>query len=56
MAQINFKGRKSPRREFFLLDRTNLGIFTKLNLWQAEVNWLGGKEKYRDRYHDKILA
>jgi predicted unusual protein kinase regulating ubiquinone biosynthesis (AarF/ABC1/UbiB family) len=55
VSQISFKGRSSPRREFLLLDRTNLGIFTKLNRWESEINWLSGLKKYRDPYQNKIL-
>jgi len=55
MTQIDFKGRKSPRREFFLLDRSNLGIFTKLNAWQSKVDWLLGKKKYRDQLVSKLF-
>lgn len=41
------KGKQAPRQEFVLLDRANIGIFTKLTRWQARVNWQEGKRKYQ---------
>lgn len=56
MDQFEFGGRESPRREFLLLDRTNLGLFTKLKYWGAEVDWLEGKNKYRKEFNAKVMA
>lgn len=56
MDQFEFGGRESPRREFLLLDRTNLGFFTKLKYWGAEVDWLEGKNKYRKEFNAKVMA
>lgn len=44
---IDLKGRKSPRQEFFLLDRSLLGLFTKLKHWNSQVDWEYGRKKYR---------
>jgi predicted unusual protein kinase regulating ubiquinone biosynthesis (AarF/ABC1/UbiB family) len=41
------KGKQAPREEFVLLDRANIGIFTKLTRWKSEVDWQGGKRKYQ---------
>ncbi|MCK6594002.1 MAG: AarF/ABC1/UbiB kinase family protein [Bacteriovoracaceae bacterium] len=56
MDQFEFGGRESPRREFLLLDRTNLGLFTKLKFWGAEVDWLAGKNMYRNEMNAKVKA
>ena len=53
---IEMKGRESPRREFLLLDRSNLGLFTKLKYWGSEVDWRGGSEKYRSPIEAKVRA
>lgn len=44
---LDLSRKSSPRREFLLLDRANLGIFTKLRDWQARVNWEEGRVRYR---------
>ena len=38
VKDINFKGRKSPRQEFLLLDRSTFGLFAKLKGWRSEIN------------------
>lgn len=51
---IEMKGRQSPRREFLLLDRSNLGLFTKLKYWEAEVDWRKGNRLYRAKIEQKV--
>lgn len=53
---IEMKGRESPRREFLLLDRSNLGLFTKLKYWGSEVDWRAGNERYRSHIEAKVKA
>ncbi|MFN8369264.1 MAG: AarF/ABC1/UbiB kinase family protein [Bacteriovoracaceae bacterium] len=53
---IEIKGRTPPRSEFFLLDRANLGLFSKLKYWKSEVNWKEGREKYRKKSNIAALA
>lgn len=53
---LEMKGRQSPRREFLLLDRSNLGLFTKLKYWGAEVNWRAGNQRYRSAIEAKVKA
>lgn len=43
----DLKGKKAPRQEFVLLDRANIGIFTKLSRWNSKVNWIEGRTKYQ---------
>lgn len=43
----NLKGKQAPREEFILLDRANIGVFTKLTRWKARINWQEGKRKYQ---------
>lgn len=43
---INLRGRKAPLKEFLMLDRANLGIYSKIKGWNAEVDWVTSKEKY----------
>ncbi len=52
---VNMKGRESPKREFLLLDRSNLGLFTKLKYWGAEVDWQKGNRLYRKVIEDKVF-
>ncbi len=53
-SQIEISGRESPRREFLLLDRSNLGLFTKLKSLKAEVDWVKGKNKYRGHFDELV--
>ena len=43
---LDLFNRPPPPREFLLLDRANLGLFTKLSQWKARVNWMESSEKY----------
>ncbi len=45
---------RSPQRDLFLLDRSTLGLFTKLKAWQSKVNWVESKEKYRKELIEKL--
>ena len=47
---IDLKGRKSPREEFLLLDRTHLGLYTKIKQWNAKIDWLTSKHLGWDLY------
>ena len=42
---ISLKGRSTPRQEFLLLDRANLGLYTKLKYWKSEIDWVTKKEE-----------
>ncbi len=50
VESIDLKGRKSPRQEFLLLDRTHLGLYTKIKQWQASIDWLSSKHAGWDVY------
>ncbi|MFZ8934109.1 MAG: ABC1 kinase family protein, partial [Bacteriovoracaceae bacterium] len=49
----SLKGR-SPQKDLFLLDRSTLGLFTKLKAWQSKVNWTESKDRYRKELIEKI--
>lgn len=51
----NLSDRKVPKREFLLLDRANVGLFTKLKKWESDVNWLKGKRKYQDNIEIEMI-
>lgn len=48
LKDIELKGRKSPRQEFLLLDRSTFGLYTKLKGWKSRINWLQGRNKFRN--------
>lgn len=48
----SMKGR-APMRDLVMLDRSTLGLFTKLKAWQSKINWVDTKEKYRGDLVDK---
>jgi predicted unusual protein kinase regulating ubiquinone biosynthesis (AarF/ABC1/UbiB family) len=54
MGQIDFKGRSSPRKEFLLLDRSTFGLYTKLKAWKSEIDWLEGKNKFRNSIENEV--
>lgn len=54
IKDIDFKGRKSPRREFLLLDRSTFGLYTKLKGWKSEINWLEGRNKFRNSIENEV--
>lgn len=47
IQSIKIAGRKAAKEEFLLLDRSNIGLFMKLQKWQAEVNWTDGRQTYQ---------
>ena len=51
---VDLKKRKFPREEFFLLDRSTLGLFLKLRRWGSRVNWVSAMKKYRGPLDEEI--
>jgi len=47
---INLKGKKAPNEEFLLLDRANIGLFSKAKAWNSYVDWEEGRKLYRYPY------
>ncbi len=54
VKDVDFKGRKSPRREFLLLDRATFGLYAKLKGWKAEINWVDGRNKFRNSIDNEV--
>jgi aarF domain-containing kinase len=47
IKKVSLKDRKAPRPEFILLDRSNLGLYTKLKSWRSEIDWVSARDHYR---------
>lgn len=43
IKSVDLKGRQTPREEFVLLDRANLGLYTKLKYLESEIDWYTSK-------------
>lgn len=41
------KGKTAPHKDFLMLDRANLGLYSKLKRWQGEVLWLDIIKQYQ---------
>jgi aarF domain-containing kinase len=54
IKDIDFKGRTSPRKEFLLLDRSTFGLYTKLKAWRSQINWLKGRNKFRNSIENEV--
>ncbi|MBC7427321.1 MAG: AarF/ABC1/UbiB kinase family protein [Bacteriovorax sp.] len=54
IKDLNFKGRKSPRQEFLLLDRSTFGLYTKLKGWKSQINWVEGRNKFRNSIENEV--
>jgi aarF domain-containing kinase len=54
IKDLDFKGRKSPRQEFLLLDRSTFGLYTKLKGWRSQINWLEGRNKFRNSIENEV--
>jgi aarF domain-containing kinase len=54
IGKIEFKGRSSPKREFLLLDRSTFGLYTKLKAWKSEIDWLEGKNTFRNSVENEV--
>lgn len=51
---IKFKGRKSPRQEFLMLDRSTFGLYAKLKAWKSQINWVEGRNKFRNSIENEV--
>lgn len=51
---MDFKGRKSPRQEFLLLDRSTFGMYTKVKGWKSNINWVAGRNKFRNSIENEV--
>lgn len=49
------KNRPTPHQDFVLLDRANLGIFTKLRSWESAINWQNGIKLYQTEAEQKAI-
>lgn len=49
LKQIDLKNRTVPRREFVLLDRAHLGLYSKLKSWNAHIDWISSRKHYREQ-------
>ncbi|MFZ4712820.1 MAG: ABC1 kinase family protein [Bacteriovoracaceae bacterium] len=47
VLSIKLEGRQAAREEFMMLDRANIGLFTKIKKWHSSVDWNLGREKYQ---------
>ena len=47
---IDLKGISCPREEFLLLDRSNLGLYTKLKYLGCSIDWTSSKNKSWDNF------
>lgn len=54
LKDVKFKGRKSPRQEFLLLDRSTFGLYAKLKGWKSEINWVNGRNKFRNSIENEV--
>lgn len=50
MKGVSIKGRKAPREEFLLLDRANLGLYSKLKFWGSVIDWTTQRDTYWEPY------
>lgn len=55
ISNMEYNGRPSPNQDFVLLDRANVGIFSKLQAWKSRVNWREGMKKFRAKALEKGL-
>ena len=55
VSSINLEGRKAAREEFIMLDRANIGLFTKIKKWKASINWKNGRDLYQIQSENNAL-
>ena len=48
LSHMDYNGRPAPKEDFILLDRANVGLFSKLQGWKARVDWREGMRKHRE--------
>lgn len=50
MKNIKLSKRKIPYRDFFHLDRAQLGLYTKLKSWESSIDWLTSRQKEQQNF------
>lgn len=54
--EIDIKNYDSaPHKDFLMIDRANIGLFSKLKRWQSHVSWETGRELYQIPREQKAL-
>lgn len=53
VKSVDLKGRQTPREEFVLLDRSNLGFYTKVKYLNSEIDWTTSKHRAWDNFKAK---
>lgn len=51
----SLKNRPTPHEDFLMLDRSNIGIFTKLRSWQSKIDWQEGIVKYQSPTEEEAI-
>lgn len=54
VSTLSLKGRRTPRKEFALYDRANIGIYTKMKAWDAEIDFRQILLDNRARFEAKL--
>lgn len=54
LKEIELKGRKAPRPDFFHLDRAHLGLYSKLRAWKSHIDWKTQRDKSREIFFKSI--
>jgi predicted unusual protein kinase regulating ubiquinone biosynthesis (AarF/ABC1/UbiB family) len=55
VSSIKLEGRKAAREEFIMLDRANIGLFTKIKKWKSSINWKAGRDRYQIQSENTAL-
>lgn len=50
LGRVSIKGRKGPMPEFLLLDRANLGLYTKIRKLGGAIDWSTSRDRYRAKW------
>ncbi len=50
LGGVSIKGRKGPMPEFLLLDRANLGFYTKIRKLGGSIDWTTSRDRYRAKW------
>lgn len=56
LKKVDMAQQRMPKSEFLMLDRANLGLFTKVKSLKSQINWEYGRQKYRKNLDQKALS
>lgn len=54
LKEVELAGRKAPHPDFFHLDRSHLGLYSKLRAWGSHIDWCTQRQESREVFFNQL--